>query len=95
MPYFITFDIKKLTDNGANNAFPSFSNDGNTVYYQTDVIGNWDIKKLNLETDSSSFVVDSFDYSYYSSSLVVVVDYMTSFVVDDDDYIAYSYYYSP
>lgn len=59
MPYFISFDIKKLTDNGGNNAFPSFSSDGKTVYYQTDVLGNWDIKKLFIESDSSAFVLNS------------------------------------
>jgi len=59
MPYFITFDVKKLTNTTWNNAFPSFTNDGKSVVFQTDEHGNWDIKRVYLDSDSSEFLVRS------------------------------------
>ncbi|RMG67187.1 MAG: tetratricopeptide repeat protein [Calditrichaeota bacterium] len=50
--------IQQVTSSPADEAFPSFSPDGKKLIYQIWQNGNWDIAELDLETDSTTILID-------------------------------------
>ncbi len=50
--------IQQVTTSPADEAFPCFSPDGKKLTYQIWRNGNWDIAELDLETDSSTILID-------------------------------------
>jgi Tol biopolymer transport system component len=44
--------FRQLTNNGANNGWPSFSPDGNTILFSSNQFGSWQIYKMNSNGSS-------------------------------------------
>jgi len=53
--------IQQVTNSPDDEAFPSFSSDGNSIIYQKYVGGNWDIYQYNLQTQTQSVVISTPD----------------------------------
>ncbi len=51
--------IQQITSSPADEAFPSFSNDGDKIIFQTNQKGNWDIMELELSSGNTQYLVDS------------------------------------
>lgn len=45
--YLFGYKITRLTTGPSHSAFPSWSHDGNRIYFQTSVNGNWDIASID------------------------------------------------
>ncbi len=52
--------IQEVTDDEADEAFPSFSPDGSKIVYQTNKLGNWDIVERDLASGEEKFLVNSY-----------------------------------
>ena len=53
--------IQQVTNSPDDEAFPSFSPDGNTILYQKFTNGNWDVYQYNLQTQAESLIISSPD----------------------------------
>ncbi len=51
------YSIQQITTNPADEAFPVFTPDGNSVVYQTNESGNWDIAEKNLSSGEVRILV--------------------------------------
>jgi TolB protein len=53
--------IQQVTNTPDDEAFPSFSPDGNSIIYQKFTNGSWDIYQYNLQTQAESMVISTPD----------------------------------
>jgi Tol biopolymer transport system component len=53
------YAIQQITTGEADEAFPVFSADGNSIIYQTNESGNWDIVEKNISTGETKILVNS------------------------------------
>lgn len=57
--YLFEYQITQITNGPHNSAYPSWSSDGSSIYFQTDINGNWDIAKMSTSGANIQYLINS------------------------------------